>query len=227
MKLGLFKWLLFCSFIETRLDNGDEHLRNGSSSQSNKLGMETNNRLNQQNIPPSTPTGAPLSKRTLHRDDDLLPFAHNSPDIYNSKFSGSSKTKLAGSNITKRHLAGATNIANNYEDIVNLYGSASMSKINKNAESSKDAMNSNSGEKPNRKIAVLTNSNLVTNFKYKTGGSAIPSNGQTNEYEEFMVDPKSQAAFGLQSAATFNNKSDKGLDKFLLADYRNIQWWFR
>ena len=93
--------------------------------------MENNNRLNQQNIPPSTPTGAPLiNKRTLHRDDDLLPYAHNSPDIY-SKFSSNKPSKFS-SNITKRHLAGATNTANNYEDIVNLYGSMKTNKNDKN-----------------------------------------------------------------------------------------------
>lgn len=193
--------------IETRLDNKHEYIRNGSSSKSShKLGMENNNnRLNQQNIPPSTPTGAPITKRTLHRDDDLLPFSHNSPSdiIYNTKFS-SSKSKLAnGSNITKRHLAGATNTPNNYEDIVSLYGSGSMLKNKNTVESSKDAMNSNSGEKPARKIAVLTNSN----YKYKPGGAEK----QNSDYEEFMVDPKSQAAFGVQSAAAFNSKNDKGM----------------
>lgn len=180
--------------------------------------MENNNRLNQQNIPPSTPTGAPLiNKRTLHRDDDLLPFSQNSPDIYNSKFSSLNKPSKLGSNITKRHLAGSTNQNNNYEEIVNHYASASLSKINKSSQGNdgKDvnSANANNSDKPNRKIAVLTNSNLVTNYKYKgAGNSAIVnsnSNNQNNDYEEFLVDSKSQTAFGVQSTGAFS-KTDKG-----------------
>lgn len=170
--------------------------------------MENSNRINQQNIPPSTPVGASLSKRVLHREDDLLPFSQNSPDFYNKS---STKPSKLGTNITKRHLASGSSTNNNYDDIVNMYASSSMSKISK-----KEGVESNFNiDKPNRKIAVLSNSN----YKAKSVNSPYASNNQNNDYEEFIYDSKAPTAFAAQSASSFNNKNEsKGKFDF----YRTI-----
>ena len=177
--------------------NKYDSIKNGSCSKI-KSGMENSNRINQQNIPPSTPVGVPPSKRVLHREDDLLPFSQNSPDFYNNKFS--TKTSKISSNITKRHLASNSSTNNNYEDIVKMYASASMSKINK-----KDENNFNL-DKPNRKVAVLTTSN----YKAKNINSQNGCNSQNNDCEEFIYDSKVQAAFSAQSSSSFIKNENKG-----------------
>jgi hypothetical protein len=176
--------------------------------------MDTNNassnhnkqQLNQQNIPPTALITPQITKRVLHRDDDLLPFAAHqnlaTSDIYKLKSSTSSKQ-----GITKRHLASAastapTSNANNYEDIVNMYASASLNKINKlDNNSTKPTAQTTDADKPARKIAVLTSSNQAISHKYSKSGP-----GAGGDYEEVQ-------AFGAQSTASFSKADKEQIDR--------------
>ncbi len=162
--------------------------------------------LNQQNIPPPSSAAfitPQITKRVLHRDDDLLPFTSQqnlTADIYKLKSSTSSKQ-----NITKRHLAsntGPSSNANNYEEIVNMYASASLNKIKSDgsAGSKPSTATDSGGDKPTRKIAVLTNSSLLAGHKYK--GGQMPG----SEYEEVQT-------FGVQSTASFSKADKETIDR--------------
>ena len=163
--------------------------------------------INQQNIPPATPTAASSSiKRVLHRDDDILPFS-NSPDLFGKFSSSSNKSSKLQSNITKRHFAPASssNTANNYEEVGGIFAA--------NTKSTKHEAAANNAEKPNRKIAVLTNSNLISSgFKFKDSNPIINSVNHL-DYDEFMVDAnsKSHAPYTVQSTANFAKNDPKGI----------------
>ena len=214
MWFNLIIFLIFAGFVETKLDKTqyNDALRNNGYKHQNKIGMENRIIINQQNIPPATPTAASSIKRVLHRDDDILPFSNNSPDLFGKFTSSSNKSSKLQSNITKRHFAPASsssNTANNYEEVGGIF--AASTKSNKHEAAA------NNAEKPNRKIAVLTNSNLISSgFKFK-GSNPIINSVNHLDYDEFMVDAnsKSHAPYTVQSTANFAKSDPKGIYHYI------------